>query len=120
MGFCDPVKMEDKFIGGEKLKVIRKNLHGNLNCNNYNRSRARERNSKPGAKIGNEGNDRLHTNVTFYCPHLNQILFFLPFLYFYFGKLIYFYVFHWHIINFIFIENKFIFLVNYFINVTKL
>lgn len=76
MGFCDPVKMEDKFIGGEKLKVIRKNLHGNLNCNNYNRSRARERNSKPGAKIGNEGNDHLHTNVTFYCPHLNQILFF--------------------------------------------
>lgn len=89
MGFCEPVKMEDKFIGGEKLKVIRKNLHGNLNCNNYNRSRARERNSKPGAKIGNEGNDRLHTNVTFYCPHLNKIksnTFFFAFLIFLFWK----------------------------------
>ena len=46
IGFSDPVKMQDKFTGGEKVKVIGNNLHGNLNCNNYNRSRARERNSK--------------------------------------------------------------------------
>ena len=38
IGFSDPVKMEDKFTGGEKFKVIGKNWHGNLNCNNYNRS----------------------------------------------------------------------------------
>lgn len=59
---------------------------GNLNCNNYNRSKAGERNSKPGAKIGKEENDPLNTNEKFYCPHL----IFLPFLRFYFRKQRYF------------------------------
>lgn len=86
MGYSNRVKMENKFIGAEKLKVIGKNLHGNLNCNNYNRSKAGERNRKPGAKIGKEENDPLNTNEKFYCPHL----IFLPFLRFYFRKQRYF------------------------------
>lgn len=85
ISYSDPVKMQHRFTGGEKFKVIGSNLHVNLNCNNYNRSRARERNSKPEVKIGNK-KVCLHTKVTFYCPHLNIFLFIFAFLTFLFWR----------------------------------